>query len=332
MTPSPARFVRPVLAILVLIGVLAGVFWWSREGGEVPLVLYGNVDIREVDLAFRQPGRVARLLVDEGATVTKGQLLAELDAQPFEDAMAVAQAAEAQAAAELEKLRKGNRSQEIEQARAEMRRAEAAALDARLEYERVNSLLASGAVSERATDAARSARDQTSAALSAARQALSLRVEGARSEDIAAAEARMAYAGAQLQQARTALEDTRLVAPADAVVSVRLLEAGSMATANLPVFTLSLQAPVYVRAYVSEPQLRRVRPGGKVTIALDGGDERYEGTIGFISPRAEFTPKSVETTELRSDLVYRIRIVVAGDAKALRQGMPVTVHVHDATP
>ena len=104
-----------------------------------------------------------------------------------------------------------------------------------------------------------------------------------------------------------------------------------MATNATTVYTLSLQEPIYVRAYVSQIQLTRVQPGSAVTVTADGTPEAFKGTIGFISPKAEFTPKSVETAELRTDLVYRVRIVLPGAAKALRQGMPVTIAV-DAKP
>ena len=159
------------------------------------------------------------------------------------------------------------------------------------------------------------------------RDALRLTEIGPRKEDIAAAEARLAAAEAQLAQAETALADTRLAAPLDGVISARVRETGSMVSNASPIYTLSIQEPIYVRAYVSQTQLTHVRPGSAVTVYADGTPETFKGTIGFISPKAEFTPKSVETTELRTDLVYRVRVVLPGAARALRQGMPVTVEV-----
>lgn len=318
------------IAVGVLVVASATYFLWeSGNDGPKALVLHGNVDIREVELAFRQPGRIVKLAFDEGATVRQGQLLAELDAQPYEDALAVAKANRAQALADLEKMRRGSRVQEIAQADAAVRQAGAALAEAERNFARQTALAETGAASERTLEAARSARDQARAALASAEQGLLLRKEGSRKEDIAAAEARFAAAEAQLAQAQTALADTRLVAPSDGLISARVREVGSMVTSNSSVFTLSLQDPVYVRAYVSQPQLTHVRPGSPVTVTADGTNELFKGTIGFISPKAEFTPKSVETTELRTDLVYRVRIVLPGAANALRQGMPVTVTVDE---
>lgn len=326
------KIVIPI--VLLLAGaVLAGQLWWKQSHpAPARLTLYGNVDIREVEMAFRQSGRIARLNHDEGTTVRAGEVLAELDPQPFADALAVAAANKAQAQAELQKLTAGSRPQEIAQAEQTVAQAEAAMTEAQRQYERQSRLFSGHAITQSAFDAARSVRDQAQAALAGARETLSLRREGARREDIAAAKARVEAAEAHLAQARTALADTRLLAPSDALVSVRLREVGSMVGASVPVYTLSLQEPVYVRAFVSEPQLPRLQPGASVIVHADGTSESLKGTVGFISPRAEFTPKSVETKDLRTDLVYRVRIVVPGGAHLLRQGMPVTVEVPDGKP
>lgn len=321
--------VAKVLIGVLVIAAAAGFLWNKQSSQPTGLVLHGNVDIREVELAFRQPGRVASLGFEEGARVTQGQLLAELDARPFEDARALARANLAQAQADLDKARHGSRSQEIGQADAAVRQASAAVNEAERNFARQTALAETGAASERTLEAARSARDQARAALASAEQGLALRREGTRREDIAAAEARLAAAEAQLAQAQTALADTRLLAPSDGLISARVREVGSMVTSNAPVYTLSLQEPIYVRAYVSQPQLTRVRPGSTVTVSADGTPETFKGTVGFISPKAEFTPKSVETTALRTDLVYRVRIVLPGAAKALRQGMPVSVTIDE---
>lgn len=317
-----------IIVVVAIAATVAGLAFLRRaSGNDAPIVLYGNVDIRDVELAFRQPGRIQSMVVEEGDPVEAGQLLASLDAQPFEDALQAAEAEVAVATAELDKLKSGSRPQEIAQAQAGVSRAEAALRNAEQDFNRQTSLLGSGASSQRIVDAARSQRDQAAAALRSAQEALSLARTGARSEDIKAGMARLAAARARQAQAETALADTRLSAPTRATVVSRVREPGSMVGAGTPVYALSLRDPLYVRAYVSEPQLGRIAPGTRVSIETDSSDKTYEGQIGFISPTAEFTPKSVETTDLRTDLVYRLRIVVGNADQGLRQGMPVTVHV-----
>ncbi|MYN12294.1 secretion protein HlyD [Pusillimonas sp. TS35] len=331
-TPNPHfKKIRWAVIAVVVIG-LGGVLalWLLRSHDtEDSLRLYGNVDIREVQLAFRQPGRVMQMAFDEGDVVSAGAHLATLDAQPYREALAAAQAQEQVAQAELAKLRHGLRPQEITQAREALRQAQALATETERNFQRQRALLASGASSQRTVDAARSARDQAVAGVEAAKAALSQASEGFRKEDIAAAEARLAVAQASAAQATTALADTELIAPSDGTIIARVREPGSMVVSQNTVYSLSLDKPVYVRAYVGESDLGRIAPGTVVHVKSDSSDKVYRGQIGFISPRAEFTPKTVETTDLRTDLVYRLRIVIdeADSDSALRQGMPVTIKV-----
>lgn len=320
-----------IVVAVVLLAIAAGLWWWLQQtdNDQAQLRLYGNVDIREVQMAFRQPGRLAQLHFDEGDSVQAGALMATLDAQPYQDGLAAAQAAVWLAEAELQKMQKGLRPQEIEQARAAVKQSMAVATEAERNLRRQTKLLSTGASSQRTVDSALAARDQASAAVSSAQAALSQASEGFRVEDIAAAKARLASAQASLAQATTALADTELLAPSAGTVIARVREPGSMVSAQSTVYSLSLDSPVYVRAYVGEPDLGRIAPGTKVWVSNDSSTKKYSGQIGFISPRAEFTPKTVETTELRTDLVYRLRIVIdEADADAgLRQGMPVTIDV-----
>ncbi|HPF58817.1 MAG TPA: secretion protein HlyD [Candidatus Competibacteraceae bacterium] len=320
-------------AVVVLLALIAGVTYWQYSKNrpiDGTLVLYGNVDIREVELAFRQPGRLLKMMVDEGATVKAGDIVAELDAQPYRNALAVAEADVRHAQAELDKLQRGNRPQEIRRAEESVRQTEAVFRKADNDFRRQSELASTRVASRETLEAARAVRDEAAAALASAQQALSLQKEGSRLEDIAAAQARRAGAEATRAQARTALDDTQLVASADAIVLSRVREPGSMVDSHTAVYILSLRDPVYVRAYVSEPHLGRIAPGVKVKVRTDSSSKIYQGHIGFISPRAEFTPKSVETTDLRTSLVYRLRIVVTSANEGLRQGMPVTVTVETA--
>jgi HlyD family secretion protein len=322
MKLKPRHWLPPLL--LLLLAIVALVLWQRSRSEQEPLRLYGNVDIREVELAFRQSGRLARLHVDEGVEVQAGALLAELDAEPLREQVAAAQAARRAAAAELARVQKGSRPQEIVQAEQALTQARTQAEVAAREYARQAELQAQRLTSAQRADAAREARDVAQSAVRAAEATLALRREGFRSEEIDAAQARLDGADAALAQASTALADAELKAPADAIVQARLREPGSMVGPNAPVLVLSLPRPVYVRAYIEGPQLAEVAPGTALRVLTDAGDE-YRGRVGFVSPRAEFTPKSVETEALRTDLVYRLRIVVENPDERLRQGMPVTL-------
>jgi len=321
---------RILLVAGVLFAAAIGVSVWSHiqaQRNAKTLTLYGNVDIREVELSFRVPGRLQTMYFDEGDGVDAGALVAEIDPEPYRAAFAVDDARVQQAQANLEKLESGSRPQEVARARAAVREAQAAYDDAQRELTRQIGLLKTGASSEKSHDSARARRDETAATLASAREALALAEEGFRSEEIEAARADLAAARAQRDLSETRLEDTKLTAPSHGTLIARIREPGSMLGAGTPVYSLSLRDPIYVRAYVDEPHLGALAPGDEVEITTDSSDHVYHGQIGFISPRAEFTPKSVETTELRTDLVYRLRIVVRDGDEALRQGMPVTVHV-----
>lgn len=323
------RWIAFAVAAIAVSGL--SLFWLMHDRGNPDVLrLYGNVDIREVELAFRQPGRMTSMAVDEGAAVTTGTVLAQLDATPYREKLAAAQAELSAAQAELDKLRSGNRPQEIAQAQERVRQAQTASREAERNFARQSTLLKSGASSQRTVDAARAVRDRAAADLASAKAAWSLARDGFRREDVAAGVARVAAAKAALEQARTALADTSLVAPSDGTVIARIREPGSMVASNTPVYTLSLRNPVYVRAYVSEPGLGRIAPGASVRVLTDSSNKVYHGQIGFISPRAEFTPKTVETADLRTDLVYRLRVVVSDADQGLRQGMPVTIDVDAA--
>lgn len=333
-TPKPTASKTRWILLTLIIFIAAGLgLWWLLHDTDDDgvLRLYGNVDIREVELSFRQPGRVLTMTFDEGDVVTTGNVMAQLDDGPYREALAATQAELRAARAELDKLRSGNRPQEIVQAQEAVNQTQAAAHEAERNFRRQSTLLKSGASSQRTADAARAARDQATASLTSAKAALSLAEDGFRSEDIEAGVARVAAAEAALAQARTALADTELVAPSNATVMARVREPGSMVTSNSTVYSLSLGDPVYVRAYVSEPDLGRIAPGTQVRVSTDSSSKVYRGQIGYISPRAEFTPKTVETTELRTDLVYRLRVVVSDADQGLRQGMPVTVDVDTRT-
>ena len=313
--------------VVVALGVAAGAGWLYHKNHsrkKSALTLYGNVDIREVTLGFRVPGKLAQLAHDEGDQVKAGEVLASLDDEPYRNQVANAQAQVDSLRARLKLRETGNRPEEIAQARSLVREREATAVNAELAYKRAEELLATKAVSVQDRDNARASDDEAEARLKSARDNLALLEAGFRVEDIAQAKADLAQAEAALATANLQAKDTVLIAPSDGVILIRAQEKGAILQAGSAVFTLSLVNPVWVRAYVQEPDLGRIHPGMKVEIRTDAHRD-YTGQIGYISPRAEFTPKTVETTELRTALVYRLRIVVNNPDEGLRQGMPATV-------
>jgi HlyD family secretion protein len=324
-----AFIVVAIVALAILIFGTHGFGLWQRSDSE--LALYGNVDIRQVDLGFRVSGRIAAIPLEEGVQVKAGTRLAVLDARPLEDRLAAAAAQLELAQADLDKRRNGNRPQEIAQARAALAQQQANLVKARADYERRKPLLQSGAISQALFEQTEAAYSAAQAQVEAAQQLLSLQQAGARKEDVAASEAQLANARAQHASAQTDLADAVLLAPSDGTLLTRAREPGAIVQAGETVFTLTIDNPVRVRAYVAESDLSRIAPGMAVTVSVDGNPRRYRGTIGYISPTAEFTPKSVETESLRSDLVYRLRINIPDADGALRQGQPVTVSIADAT-
>ncbi|MDA8390855.1 MAG: efflux RND transporter periplasmic adaptor subunit [Gammaproteobacteria bacterium] len=296
------------------------------------LRIYGNIDIRQVQLAFNDTGRIKRLDVQEGAAVHAGELVAEMDAARFADAVRRAAGQMGEQKQILAKLLAGSRPEDIAAAKAQVAGARADWRNAVLNYRRMVTLYRGHYVSREAVDNARRTMDATAATLKAARQTWILAVKGPRKEDIAAARAALEADQGSLALARRELADTRLYAAANGVIEDRILEAGDMANPETPVFTIALTNPVWARAYVPETDLSRVQPGMRAYIEnADLPNRRFSGWVGYISPTAEFTPKTVETTELRSQLVYSVRVYACNPTGALRLGMPVTVVIprHD---
>jgi HlyD family secretion protein len=319
---------RRVLLLVLLIAAGAGGYWWFylRKLADGPLILQGNVEVRQVNLGFKVAGRIEKLNVDEGDVVSPGQTLASLEKIYFTDALAQTRAQRDQMAANYGKLRTGNRPEEIAQARALVAEREATLTNARVILQRAKTLLSSPAGSQKALDDTQAAERQADALLNSAREALRLSEAGFRKEDIALGKGQLDERNAAVLVAERNLIDADLIAPSKGTVLSRVREAGAIVQAGEAVYVLSLTTPVWVRTYVSEPDLGRIQPGMEVQIKTDTpGGKTYNGKIGFISTTAEFTPKTVETTELRTSLVYRLRIVVDDDTGFLRQGMPVTV-------
>ncbi len=329
---EPPRRRRPwrwLLLALLMMGGLGGGAWYVfvRQGEEETyLELQGNIDVRQVNLSFKVDGRIETLAVDEGDTVRAGQVVATLDKRYFEDELRVARALRDNLAATLAKLEHGSRPEEIAEARAQTASKKATMAQAKADYARYKELETTpGAVSKQ--DLVKYAAQLAVAEADAkyAHESQRLAEIGPRTEDIDAARALLAQESASIIQIERRLADSNLVAPNDGFILTRSREIGAIVQAGETVFTLTLASPVWVRTYVNERDLGLVRPGMPASVTNDTApDWPYSAHVGFISPTAEFTPKTVETREIRTNLVYRLRVVVDNPDGGLRQGMPVT--------
>jgi HlyD family secretion protein len=298
---------KRLVIILGVVAILAIASWFVyRHFAAAPghiLTLQGNIDIRQANVGFRVTGRVKEMKLEEGDVVHAGDLIAQLDDVPYQNQMSLAQAQVAQAQAAYSKMVNGYRAEEIEQARAQLAQAKA-----------------------NHQNALRNLKGQ----VDLAQANLDLELAGNRVEDVDNAKAQLDNAKANLAIAQQNLTDCQLLAPVDGVIITRAVEPGTIVATSSVIYSICQNEPIWVRTYVDEGDLGRIYPGMKALVSNDTNPNRpYVGQIGFISPVAEFTPKNVETRELRTDLVYRLRVIISKPERYLRQGMPVTLRMVD---
>ena len=264
-----------ILFILLALALFFGYdYLFKPKGNPNELILFGNVDVRQVDISFRVAGQINKLFFEEGDVVAKGSLMALLDKSPYDS--------------------------EARQADANLKSLQANFNNVEILLKRRQELIEGGGVSEEELNNARSNYDQLLAQLNASKAALNIALDN--------------------------LRYIQAYAPTDGIVLTRIREPGTVVREADPVFTLSVASPVWIRAFVSEEFLGQVEYGMRAEITTDNPNgHSYQARVGFISPMAEFTPKTVETTALRTDLVYRLRLYVDEPDAGLRQGMPVTV-------
>jgi HlyD family secretion protein len=319
-----------ILAAIGLLVVGLGAFGLWHFGLATPdqgaLTLYGNIDIRQVDLAFNAEGKVVKLTKEEGDPVKQGELLAELDSDTYQHLQELAAARLAGHQAQLDKAVAGNRPEDIQQAEAVAASDKASLANAEINFRRKTELVTSGAGTRQAYDDAKAALDEARAHATASEKAAEVMRLGSRKEDIEAARAEVEADKASLALAQRRLADTRLLAPSDGIILTRIAEPGAVLGPTVAIYTLSLTNQIWVRSFVPESSLGQVKPGQKVLVTTDSRPGKpYQGWVGYIAPTAEFTPKTVETPELRTQLVYRLRVFIKDPDAALRQGMPVTI-------
>ncbi|MEA1227922.1 HlyD family efflux transporter periplasmic adaptor subunit [Acinetobacter sp. IRS14] len=326
---------KVIAVVLVVIAVVIIGFWaWkynNKNQKDNVLTLYGNVDIRQVSLAFEQSGRIEKLLVQEGDKVKAGQVLAALNTNALH---IQAKQAQAQLKAQQETIVKqdvGARPEEISQAKAQLASAQAELDKTNKNLQRLQILVSSTdgrAISQQELDYAKSNKDSAEAAVRERQANLELIIKGARQEDREATKAQYEVTKANLDLINYNLTQAELKSPVNAVVRARLQEVGDMTTAQKAVYTLVLTDPKWIRVYVNEQDLSSIKMGGMAQVIRDSyPNQPINGKIGYISSVAEFTPKTVQTEEIRTTLVYEVRVYVNDPNDQLKMGQPVTAKV-----
>ena len=324
---------RPPVAFLLLVITAA----CTPEPPSDVLRVSGHVEATEVRLAADAGGRVLTLGVKEGDRVQPGQLVLTLDTRDVELAIQRAKAEQSQAEAQLRLVMVSARPEDIRQAEAQIAgaRGDVAAAQAELagaeqDLDRFETLLQNNSGSRKQRDDAATrrdvARDRVATAASRVRAAEETLVRlraGARKEEVEAARARVGATEVQVATFEKQLGDTRLVAPVGGVVTAKLVEAGEMIAPRAPAIVIVDLDHAWADVFVPEPAVPRLKVGQAATVFTDAGGAGIAGTISYISPKAEFTPRNVQTAEERSKLVYRIRIAVDNQDGVLKQGMPV---------
>ena len=311
--------------VIVLIAVAGTMAYFRFRGGEAEgaVRVSGNIEVTDVDVSFRIPGRVQERLVGEGMMVTRGQLVARLDIEDLEGEVRLKEAERRAAEAALRDLLAGSRPQEIGAARATVARADAEAVCLVRDDERAAALYSRGVIAAREYEAAKAASEVARARVKEAREALLLVEEGPRKETIELARARLEQAGEALKLAKVRLGYGSVTAPLSGVVLSENVEAGDYVAPGTPVVTVGDLSNVWLRAYIEETDLGRVKIGQPVTVTTDTyPGKKYTGRVSFIAPQAEFTPKSVQTQKERVKLVYRIKVDIPNSAMELKPGMP----------
>jgi HlyD family secretion protein len=320
------RLCRSTLILLAAILLTSCQWPWQGEEGNSAIDLSGTVDAHEVPLAFQVGGRLQTLQVQEGDAVRSGQPVARLDPADYQLALQQREAEMESARMVLAALEAGTRSQELRVAEAAVTQAHSELQFAEAEVKRITALMPQKLASQEQLDQAQLRYNIAWSTLEQSRFKLDLLREGPRSEDVKRARADLSARQAALDNARRQLDYCQLDSPVEGVVSLRQAEIGQVLSPGQPVLRVTELARPWVRAYLRETDLARVKLGQPAQVYVDGiPDKTFQGRLSFISPEAEFTPKTVETRELRVDLVYRVKVDVDNPDGLLKVGMPADV-------
>ena len=324
---------KRILPILLLVAVAgAAVFffprWFHPAAAESEMMLSGNIEAHESIVSFKVSGRIVQLPVEEGQALKAGQLIARLDSDDYRQQVAMDEAALRVRNSQLELALAGNRHQDIEAARQSVEDARADLEQKKQDFQRYDALYKRDEISAQTRDLAQTNVTRAKATLGRLEQMYNMMLEGTRKEEIQVDRANALQAAQNLGMSQIKLSYTTLTAPFDGVILVRQAERGEMASLGSPVVTLADLDHIWVRVYLPETDLGRLRWGQDVVVRADTfPSKNYRGKVSFISSEAEFTPKSVQTEKERVTLVYRVKVDVENPNHELKPGMPADVFI-----
>jgi len=286
----------------------------------------GTIEATQVDVRAEVGGRILKLHVDEGARVQPGDILAEIDHEQLEHELHSAQARVRELEARLSLLQHGFRQEEVAKAREALQEAEVLMNDARREHERIKRLFADKVVSDSVRDSAETAYQAALQRYKRAQQDYALLQEGYRAEEIAAAQAALENAVALQRRVERSLRDAVVRSPAAGIISERYVEPGELVSTGSILYSIVDLQDIWIMAYVSEASLGTITVGQSGYVTIDSfPKKKFPGTVVFISPEAEFTPKNIQTKEERVKLVYAVKVQLGNDREILKPGMPADV-------
>ncbi len=325
---------RKLLLLIIPLAVIAGILIFrfvnnfSMDNQNV-IKVSGNIEATDAQASFKLAGRVEQRLAAEGQSIKKGDLIAALDANEFEQEVAIRRADLQLAKANLAELKAGSRRQEIDAAKATFERAKAEMEQQKRDYQRQKELYEKDVISEQEYEKAQTAFEIATARLKEAQEQFKLVEEGPRQEKIQQARARVMQAKESLKLAQIKLGYTKLFSPLSGIVLSEHIEPGEYVVPGTAIVTIADLQDIWLRAFINETDLGRVKIGQKVEVTTDSyPNKKYQGRISFIASHAEFTPKTVQTQEQRVKLVYRIKIEIDNFGMELKPGMPADAKIN----
>ena len=316
-----------IFILLFIFFVAYKIYQTNSLNNQKNFTYYGNIDTRTVNVGFRFLGKIENITKDEGQSVKKDEILVELDNSNLKKSLEELETNILASKIALSKLTNGYRQEEILEAKAAMQEALENLNKTKDTYDRQKNLFETKSTSEENFTISELNYKQALASLDKTKAVYELRKNGYRDEDIKIQEANIKALEIQVEKLKIDISDSTIKSPVDGVILSRFKEIGSITNAGESVLEIAKTDEFWVRAYIDEKNLKDIKAGQKMLIYTDLKDEPYQGNIGFISPIAEFTPKNIETQELRADLVYSFRVIVKNPDDKIKQGMPVTLKI-----